>query len=81
MSMTFQIRDIGLVYSGYLMGAVFSLITCCKRAKGKLNLLLITFVYVISIGTLFSVPFLFSLWALPFFVLRCLLFMPVLLRL
>ena len=53
-------RDIGLVYSGYLIGAVFSLLTPMlqTRAKGKLNLLLITFViYALSISTLFSTHF------------------------
>ena len=53
-------RDIGLVYIGYLIGAVFSLLTPMlqTRVKGKLNLLLITFViYALSIGSLFSAQF------------------------
>ena len=52
--------DIGLVYSGYLIGALFSLLTPTLqvRTKGKLNLLLITFViYALSIGSLFSSQF------------------------
>jgi YNFM family putative membrane transporter len=53
-------RDIGLVYSGYLIGAVFSLLTPMlqMRVRGKLNLLLIIFViYALSISSLFSVQF------------------------
>lgn len=53
-------KDIGLVYSGYLLGACFSLLSTRLQhlANGKTNLLVITFaIYALSIGSLFSIQF------------------------
>lgn len=53
-------KNIGLVYSGYLLGACFSLLSTRLQnlTQGKVNLLVISFVvYALSITSLFSTTF------------------------